>query len=111
LVRRLLFGLLYQPPMIDIDDDDDDECGAVGGMRIGRGIRSTRGKPAPLPLCPPQIPHGLGSSPGSCSGKPVSNGPSKDFRIAGVVASVPKRASHKDKYRVYQPARLGYRDG
>jgi hypothetical protein len=30
--------------MIDDDDDGDgdDECGAVGGMRIGRGIRSTR---------------------------------------------------------------------
>jgi hypothetical protein len=26
--------------MIDDDDDDDDECGAVGGMRIGRGSRS-----------------------------------------------------------------------
>jgi hypothetical protein len=31
LVRRPLIGLLYQPRMID------DECGAVGGMRIGRG--------------------------------------------------------------------------
>jgi hypothetical protein len=37
----------------------DDECGAVGGMRIGRGNRSTRIKPAPVPLCPPQIPHDL----------------------------------------------------
>jgi hypothetical protein len=46
-------GLLYQPRMID------DECGAVGGMRIGRGNRSTRRKPAPLPLCLPQIPHDL----------------------------------------------------
>jgi hypothetical protein len=46
-------GLLYQPRMID------DECGAVGGMRIGRGNRSTRRKPAILPLCPPQIPHDL----------------------------------------------------
>jgi hypothetical protein len=27
-----------------------------GGMRIGRGNRSTRRKPAPAPLCPPQIP-------------------------------------------------------
>jgi hypothetical protein len=26
-----------------------------GGMKIGRGNRSTRGKPAPAPLCPPQI--------------------------------------------------------
>jgi hypothetical protein len=46
-------GLLYQPRMMD-----DDECGAVGGM-IGRGNRSTRRKPAPGPLCLPQIPHDL----------------------------------------------------
>jgi hypothetical protein len=45
--------LLYQPQMID------DGCGAVGGMRIGRGNRSTRRKPAPVPLCPPQIPHDM----------------------------------------------------
>jgi hypothetical protein len=48
-----LFGLLYQPRMID------DERGTVGGMRIGRGNGSTRSKPAPVPLCPPQIPHYL----------------------------------------------------
>jgi hypothetical protein len=41
------------------DDDDDDECGAVSGMRIGRENRSARRKPAPLPLCPPQIQHNL----------------------------------------------------
>jgi hypothetical protein len=46
-------GLLYQPRMID------DDYGAVSGMRIGRGHRSTRRKPAPVPLCPPQIPHAL----------------------------------------------------
>jgi hypothetical protein len=34
---------------------DYDECGAVGGM-IGRGNQSTWKKPAPVPLCPPQIP-------------------------------------------------------
>jgi hypothetical protein len=45
-------GLLYQLRMID-------DYGAVGGMRIGRGSRSTRRKPAPVPLCPPQIPHDL----------------------------------------------------
>jgi hypothetical protein len=28
-------------------------------MGIGRGNRSTRRKPAPVPLCPPQIPHDL----------------------------------------------------
>jgi hypothetical protein len=41
-------GLLYQPQMID-----DGDC----GMKIGRGNRSTRRKPAPAPLYPPQIPH------------------------------------------------------
>jgi hypothetical protein len=45
-------GLLYKPQMIDEAD-----CGAIGGMKIGRGNRSTRRKPAPAPLCPPQIPH------------------------------------------------------
>jgi hypothetical protein len=37
----------------------EDECGAVGGMRIVRGNRSTRRKRAPAPLSPPQIPHDL----------------------------------------------------
>jgi hypothetical protein len=47
-------GLLYQPQMID-----DGDCGTVGGMKIGRGNRSTRRKPVPVPLCPPQSPHDL----------------------------------------------------
>jgi hypothetical protein len=45
-------GLLYEPQMID-----DGDCGAIGGMNIGRGNRSTRRKPALVSLCPPQIPH------------------------------------------------------
>jgi hypothetical protein len=45
-------GLSYKPQMIDEGD-----CGAIGGMKIGRGNRSTRRKPAPAPLCPPKIPH------------------------------------------------------
>jgi hypothetical protein len=32
------------------------DCGAIGGIKIGRGNRSTRRKPAPVPLFPPQIP-------------------------------------------------------
>jgi hypothetical protein len=54
VVRRPLIGLLYQPRMID-----DDDCGAVGGMIIGRGNRITRRKSVPAPVCPPQIPHDL----------------------------------------------------
>jgi hypothetical protein len=55
LALRTLFGLLYQPQMIDEGGD----CGTIGGMRIGRGNRNTRRKPTPVPLCPPQIPHDL----------------------------------------------------
>jgi hypothetical protein len=47
-------GLLYQSQIID-----DGDCGAIGGMKIGRGSRSTRRKPAPVPNSPPQIPHDL----------------------------------------------------
>jgi hypothetical protein len=32
------------------------EDGEFGGMKIGRGHRCTRRKPAPAPHCPPQIP-------------------------------------------------------
>jgi hypothetical protein len=41
-------------PTLPAPDD-----GAFRGMRIGRGNRSTRKKPAPVPLCPPQILHYL----------------------------------------------------
>jgi hypothetical protein len=37
---------------------------ACGGMGIDKGNGNTRKKPAPVPLCPPQIPHDdLGSKP------------------------------------------------
>jgi hypothetical protein len=35
-------------PIVPVPDDDD-ECGAIDGMRIGRGNRSTRRKPDPVP--------------------------------------------------------------
>jgi hypothetical protein len=41
-------------PIVPTPDDYDD--GEIGGM-IVRGNRSTRRKPAPVPLCPPQTPH------------------------------------------------------
>jgi hypothetical protein len=47
-------GLLYQPQIIN-----DGDCGAVAGIKIGRGNRSTRSKPVPVSLCPPQISHDL----------------------------------------------------
>jgi hypothetical protein len=41
-------------PIVPALDDYDD--GEIGGM-IFRGNQSTRRKPAPVPLCPPQTPH------------------------------------------------------
>jgi hypothetical protein len=52
VVRQPLLGLKYQPRMID-------ECGAVYGMRIGRGNWNAQRKHSPILLCPPQIPYGL----------------------------------------------------
>jgi hypothetical protein len=63
-------GILYKPQMIGEDD-----CGAIGGMKIGRENRSTRRKPAAAPLCPPQIPHDQtrARTPGRRGGKPAIN--------------------------------------
>jgi hypothetical protein len=49
--------------------------GAIGGMKIGRGNRSTRRKPAPAPPCPPQIPHDQtrARTPDRSGGKPATN--------------------------------------
>jgi hypothetical protein len=44
-------------PIMPAPGDYDD--GEFGGMIIGRGNRTTRRKPAPVPLSPPQIPHDL----------------------------------------------------
>jgi hypothetical protein len=41
-------------PIVLAPGDYDD--GEFGGMKIIRGNRSTRRKPAQAPLCPPQIP-------------------------------------------------------
>jgi hypothetical protein len=45
-----------------------DYDGETGGM-IGRGNRSSRRKPAPVPLCPPPIPHAART----LGGKPATN--------------------------------------
>jgi hypothetical protein len=41
-------------PIVPAPGDYDD--GEIGGMKIGKGNRSSRRKPAPAPLCPPKIP-------------------------------------------------------
>jgi hypothetical protein len=41
-------------PIVPAPGDYDD--GEFGGMNIGKGNQSTRRKPAPAPVCPPQIP-------------------------------------------------------
>jgi hypothetical protein len=44
-------------PIVPAPGDCDDDDGEFGGMKTGRGNRSTRRKPTPAPLCPPQIAH------------------------------------------------------
>jgi hypothetical protein len=45
----------YYCPIVPVPGDcEDGEL--LGGMKICRGNRSTLRKPAPAPLCPPQIP-------------------------------------------------------
>jgi hypothetical protein len=48
--------------------------GEFGGMMIGKGNRSTRRKPVPLPFCPPQTPTCyLDANPCRRGGKPATN--------------------------------------
>jgi hypothetical protein len=54
IINQTTTGLLYQPSVMMNYDD----CGAIGGMLV-RGNRSTRRKPAPVPLCAPQVPRDL----------------------------------------------------
>jgi hypothetical protein len=58
-------------PIEPVPGDYDDE--EIGGNMIGRGNRSTRTKPAPVPLCPPQTPHACpDANPGRRGGKPAT---------------------------------------
>jgi hypothetical protein len=50
-------------PLVPAPGDYED--GEFGGLMIGKENRSTWRRPAPVPLCPPQIPHDLtGREPG-----------------------------------------------
>jgi hypothetical protein len=46
---------MYLPFVFTVTTDEQSEL----GDRIGRRNQSTRRKPAPVPLCPRQIPHDL----------------------------------------------------
>jgi hypothetical protein len=62
--------LLCLTPMIDEDD-----FWKIGGMKTGWGNRSTRRKPTPAPLCPPQNPtwQTRSRTPDRSGGKPATN--------------------------------------
>jgi hypothetical protein len=45
--------------LYSIDNRKINDCEEVGGIIIGRGNRNIRRKPAPVPLCSPQIPYDL----------------------------------------------------
>jgi hypothetical protein len=67
-VRLSPLGTSATTGLTEPSPDDDDECGAVGGMRNGRGNRSTGRKPAPVPICTPHIPHNLRPNTGPAVG-------------------------------------------
>jgi hypothetical protein len=59
-------------PIVPAPSNYDD--GEISGMMTGRGNRSIRRKPAPVPLCPPQTPHACpDANPGRRGGKPATN--------------------------------------
>jgi hypothetical protein len=64
IVIIIIIGFLVSwggvSPQLDWSRTIVDECGRVGGTRIGMGNRNTLDKiSAPVPLCSPQIPHNL----------------------------------------------------
>jgi hypothetical protein len=65
--------LVTAATIVPAPGDYDD--GEFGGMKIGKGNRSTRRKPNPAPLCPPQIQldKDPGLNPGRRGGKPATN--------------------------------------
>jgi hypothetical protein len=70
-------------------------------MRIGSGKRSGQRKPAPVPLCPPQIPHdNLGSNLGRHGGKPATNRLSYDVGEAPSYFSTAVGSTHIPNYFV-----------
>jgi hypothetical protein len=53
---RVEWDRVHYWPTVPVPDDG--WYSAIGGM-IDKGNQCTRRKPAPVPLCPPQIPHDL----------------------------------------------------
>jgi hypothetical protein len=78
-------------PIVPVPFDYDD--GKIGGMMTGRGNRSTRRKPAPLPLCLPQTPHSyLDANPSRRCGKPATNRLSYDTAMKTILVSIYRKA-------------------
>jgi hypothetical protein len=76
----------------------DYDDGEIGGMIIDRGNRSTRRKPAPLPLCPPQNLHAYPDpdpNPGRRDGKPETNRLSYGTAFIGPYQKWNFSASHR----------------
>jgi hypothetical protein len=68
VLTTLLVARLYS-----VDGRITNERGAVGGMRTGWGNLSTRTTPAPVTLCPPQIPRYMGWNPNRRGGMLATN--------------------------------------
>jgi hypothetical protein len=100
-------GPLYQPQMID-----DGDCGEIGGMKIGRGNRSTRRKPTPAPLCPPQNPtwQTRSRTPDRNGGKPATNRLSYGAAFLVPFRRLLRLAGSRWRYSTPPPHGFGQRD-
>jgi hypothetical protein len=75
LKKFLFLNWLFKNSVSIENDRMFSECGAIGGMRIGRGNRSTRRKLAAVTTLYTTNPiqFDLGSNRGRCGGKPATN--------------------------------------
>jgi hypothetical protein len=89
-------------PIVPTPGDYDD--GEIGGMMIGRGNRSIRRKPAPVPLCPSQIPHAVRTRTRAAA---VGNQrlaawamarPEVQLNIVLICILLPSKKSHSEKF-------------
>jgi hypothetical protein len=78
----------------------DYDDGEIGGMMIGRGNQSTWRKPAPVPLCSPQAPHGCPvTNLGHHIGKPATNYLSYDTALMYSINSFILPVKSNPEYR------------
>jgi hypothetical protein len=84
--------------------------GAISGIKCGRGNRSTRRKPTPAPLCPPQNPtlQTRSRTPDRSGGKPATNRQSYGATFLVPFRRLLRHARSRWRYSTPPPHGLNY---